>query len=269
VLGVAWDGTGYGTDGTIWGGEFLLADESGFQRFASLRTFRLPGGAKAVREPRRSALGLLHEILGDRVFARPDLPPVRACAPHELALLRQMLAKGIQSPRTSSVGRLFDAIASLAGLRHTINFEGQAAMELEFVIDDDAPGGRYPFRLVEHRGGTSAAAREFHGPAYVVDWEPMVRAAMEDAQRGAAAGVMSARFHRALAAVVVEVAARAGEERVVLSGGCFQNRFLTQCAVAQLREAGFRPYWHQRFPPNDGGIALGQAVVAAHRIKKG
>ena len=248
VLGVAWDGTGYGDDGTIWGGEFLLTDGASYTRVAALRSFRLPGGDRAIREPRRSALGLLYAILGDALSATNLLAD--AFAPHERRLLLSALSRGINSPITTSAGRLFDAVAALIGLRQRASFEGQAALELEFAIDDGAPG-RYPFSLLA-------------GERFVVDWEPTIGAILSDMMKDAPLGAIAARFHRTLVSMIVTVARRIGEERIVLTGGCFQNRALTEGAVDGLRSAGFRPYWHQRVPPNDGGLALGQ-IVAAHQ----
>ena len=150
VLGVSWDGTGYGTDGTIWGGEFLLTDETSFTRVAHLRQFSLPGGEAAIKEPRRTALGLLYALLGAQAFLRHDLFPVRSFTASELAVLRQMLERGVQCPVTSSAGRLFDAVASLVGLRQRVRFEGQAAMELEFALE----AGRhdaYPMAIKRRR----------------------------------------------------------------------------------------------------------------------
>ncbi|HOF86956.1 MAG TPA: carbamoyltransferase HypF [Armatimonadota bacterium] len=242
VLGVAWDGAGYGDDGTIWGGEFLLADGEGYTRAAHLRPFRLPGGDAAAREPRRSALGVLYALFGDALFTM-DLPLRAAFSTGEWQGMATMLARGVNAPLTTSAGRLFDAAAALAGLRQYARFEGQAAMELEFCLTEDAAA--YPFALA--------------GP--VVDWAPTIRALLADA--GAPAGVVSARFHHALAAMIVAVARAVGVARVALTGGCFQNRYLTERSVDALRAAGFRPYWHQRVPPNDGGIALGQLAAAA------
>jgi hydrogenase maturation protein HypF len=255
VLGVSWDGTGYGMDRTIWGGEFLWVDETTFHRVATFRRYRLPGGAMAIKEPRRTAMGLLYEALGDLVFKKADLYPVRSFKPSELVLLRQMLARGVNSPWTSSVGRLFDAVASLVGLRHRVSFEGQAAMELEFAAGNGATEEAYPFRI---RVG---AIRE--SPLQVVDWEPMVLEILDDLKQGISAGILATKFHNTLAEMIVGVAGQIGEERVVLTGGCFQNRYLTERAVQRLEAEGFRPYWHQRIPPNDGGIALGQVFAAA------
>jgi len=248
ALGVAWDGTGYGLDGTIWGGEFLLAKNAGsFERVAHLRPFPLPGGDAAIREPRRSALGLLYEIFGDSCWNIPKL--VRDFSENEKALLRHMLRKKINLPLTSSAGRLFDAAAALIGLRQRSSFEGQAAMELEFVIHQEVRA-TYSFVV------TDAATM-------VVDWELAIRELLADVERGEEAGVVSAKFHNTLVEAIVAIAGKVGEKRVVLTGGCFQNRYLTERTVERLREENFRPYWHQRIPPNDGGIALGQVVAAS------
>jgi hydrogenase maturation protein HypF len=163
-------------------------------------------------------------------------------------LLRQMLMKGIRSPRTSSAGRLFDAVAALTGSHGRIGFEGQAAMELEFAA---------AMKIADSYDYGIGA-----GMPYIVDWEPMIRRILDDTRRGVGRGVVSAKFHNTLAEIVVDIARRIGEPRVVLTGGCFQNRYLTERTVQRLEEAGFSPYWHQRVPPNDGGIALGQAMAA-------
>ncbi len=255
VLGVAWDGTGHGPDDTVWGGEFLSATRQDFIRVGALRAFRLPGGEAAVREPRRAALGVLYEIFGPGLWSLRNAPPAGSFAEGEKRLLADMLARGFQSPVTTSVGRLFDAAASLLGLRQTASFEGQAAMELEAAAEADC-AEFYPSAL----GGHRAVPR--------LDWEPLVRALLEDRRRGVPLGRISARFHNALVEGLVEVARGAGLERVVLSGGCFQNRMLLAGAVRRLREEGFRPFWNRRVPPNDGGLALGQALVAVSRPGK-
>jgi hydrogenase maturation protein HypF len=260
VLGVSWDGTGYGADGTIWGGEFLVPRDNTFDRVATLRAFRLPGGECAIHEPRRTAFGLLYEIYGKGLPARTDLAPVAAFQERERRLLAQMLDRGINSPSTTSAGRLFDAVASLCGLRHQISFEGQAAMELEFAVDERG-GATYSVPLVEGRSGTPD--REIGTPPLVLDWQPAVESLLDDARRGVPVGRIALKFHNALVAAIVEVAHRMGLQRVVLTGGCFQNRFLLEHTVRRLDEEGFRAYWPQRVPPNDGGIALGQAAVAA------
>lgn len=251
VLGVAWDGTGYGTDGTIWGGEFFRATRHDFERVAHLRQFRLPGGDSAVREPRRSAAGVLYEIFGDALF-KPGAPaPVQGFTRPELQIVWQMLHKQLNAPVTSSAGRLFDAAAAIAGLRLETRYEGQAAMEWEFAAEAAGTDEAYPFGI---RDGQSPL---------VVDWEPMIRGMLDDVAGKEPVGRLAAKFHNALAEIIVAVARRVGREQVVLSGGCFQNRYLTERAVRRLEQEHFRAYWHQRVPPNDGGIALGQVVAAS------
>lgn len=252
LLGVAWDGTGYGPDGTIWGGEFFLVEENSCRRVAHLRTFRLPGGEAAVKEPRRSALGLLYEVFGDELWKQNDL--LENFTRAELKTLRRMLQRQVNSPLTSSVGRLFDGVAALAGLRTHSTFEGQAAMELEFAIDS-ASDGSYPFVVCE----TSPL---------VIDWEPALRALLGDRSQNAGAGVIAARCHNMLADVILAVTRHFNQSRVALSGGCFQNRYLTERVINQLLAAGHLPYWQQRVPPNDGGIALGQVWSATSRIRE-
>jgi hydrogenase maturation protein HypF len=277
VLGISWDGTGYGPDGAVWGGEFLISEAAGFRRFAAFRNFRLPGGSKAVREPRRSAIGLLFEILGPALAERDDIAAVRAFSASELRNIVRMLQTGLNSPWTSSAGRLFDAVASLVSLRQVCRFEGQAAMELEFAAEGVSDLQTYPFQFT--RGGvpplreedlpTSGTSMQRAGmaPAHLLDWQPMIEAILNDIREGMAPAHISERFHRTLAQAIVKVALEAGIEKVVLTGGCFQNKRLTELAVGALEAAALRPYWHQRVPPNDGGISLGQVVAAARLIR--
>jgi hydrogenase maturation protein HypF len=272
ALGVSWDGTGYGADGTVWGGEFLLIDEREFSRAASFRRFMLPGSVLAVREPRRTALGVLYEILGESVFSRGDAFQSRCFSSAEISVLGQMLQKGIHSPWTTSVGRLFDAVASLCGLRQFIGYEGQAAMELEFAAGPETTEETYPFAVWDRRG-TQVESNE-KWPTYqahaalVVDWEPLIRALLRDVEVAIPLARISKKFHNTLVEIIVKVARSVGQDRVVLTGGCFQNRVLMERSVQRLEAEGFRPYWHQRIPPNDGGIAAGQ-IVAASRLLKG
>jgi hydrogenase maturation protein HypF len=271
ALGVSWDGTGYGPDGTVWGGEFLRVGGESFQRVACVRSFRLPGGERAVKEPRRAALGLLYEAFGEAAFGMTHLRPVAAFQADELALLRQSLPRGLNAPVTSSMGRLFDAVAGLCGLRQVMRFEGQAAMELEFALEGMDTADSYPFPLCDWHGSPPASSplqgkeRGPGAPAWRADWKPLLTTLLADVEAGVPAGLISARFHNGLAALIVEVARRAGEKRVALTGGCFQNKYLLERAVGLLQAAGFKPYWPQRVPPNDGGVALGQ-VVEARRV---
>lgn len=226
-LAVSWDGSGYGPDGTVWGGEFFVAEGNRFERVAHLRPFRLPGGEAAVREGWRSAASLLWETFGPQ-----DVPPA----------ICRMLERGLNAPVTTSVGRLFDAVASLAGVARESRFEGQAAMRLEREIGSLQTEEAYP--LPEG------------------DWEPLIRRVVEDVQAGCGSGWIAARFHNALVDWIVAVALRCRLPQVVLSGGVFQNRYLVERAAARLESRGFAVFTHQRVPPNDGGLALGQAVLA-------
>jgi len=231
-LGVSWDGTGYGLDGAIWGGEFFhvenqRAEGNHFERIAHLRSFGLPGGDAAVREGWRSAASLMFELFG------PEATDSR---------VRPMLARSVNVIPTTSVGRLFDAVACLTGLAQQNRFEGQAAMLLENEIGRVRTEEAYPLP-----GG---------------DWGPLILAVMADKNAGVTASLIAARFHNALVEWILEVAAHAGLKQIVLSGGVFQNRYLTERAAAILESRGFEVYTHQRVPPNDGGIALGQAVMS-------
>jgi hydrogenase maturation protein HypF len=258
VLGVSWDGTGYGLDGTVWGGEFLLVTKASCQRVAHLRPFRLPGGDAAVKEPRRAALGLLYEMFGEETFAMTGLAPLRAFSAAELGPLKTMLARSLNSPQTSSAGRLFDAVASLLGLRHHVRYEGQAAMELEFALEGaDTTDEAYEFPT-----RSAPVSRVTHYASFLLDWSPMIQAILSDLNHSVPVSRISGRFHNGLSEAIIAVAKQLGQPRLVLSGGCFQNRYLTERSVQRLQEAGFRPYWQQRIPPNDGGIALGQVVAA-------
>ncbi|MCX6030124.1 MAG: carbamoyltransferase HypF [Chloroflexi bacterium] len=273
ALGVTWDGTGYGTDGTIWGGEFLLGDAAGFDRVAHLRPFRLPGGAAAVHEPRRVALALLWEIYGEATLERDDLAPIRAFTPAERRTLAQMLGHGVNAPITTSAGRLFDGVAALIGLQQRVDFEGQAAMSLEFVTDETEQGAYSVIlsaRTDEKQKTQNESTASFvPGPSsFVLDWQPLLDALLADLRRGVPQGIMAARFHNALVAAIVAVAQAVGQPRVALTGGCFQNRLLVERTAKRLAQTGFEVLLHRQVPPNDGGISLGQIAVAAARLSK-
>jgi hydrogenase maturation protein HypF len=271
VLGVSWDGTGYGLDQTIWGGEFFLITQDSLARVAHFRQFRLPGGEQAIKEPRRTALGLLFELFGEDAFQLKELAPLSTFSAAELSSLKTMLTRRLNSPLTSSVGRLFDAISALVGRRQFVRFEGQAAMELEFALEDVETNEFYPLPLVLGDSGLfdsalrtpHSALDSLHTPhsALILDWAPLVRSVLEDLRHHVSVAEVSAKFHNALTEAIVAVVRHFGQERIALSGGCFQNRYLTERAIRRLREEGFRPYWHQRIPPNDGGIALGQVAA--------
>jgi hydrogenase maturation protein HypF len=251
VLGVSWDGTGYGSDGTIWGGEFLAVSGATFQRIAHLRQFSLPGGEAAAREPRRSALGMLFEVFGAAAGEMPTPARLSGFTATQLRILLSALAKGVNSPRTTSAGRLFDAFSALMGLRALAAFEGQAAMDLEFALPEVQCDERYTIDISQASS------------ACVLDWEPMLREALDDIRVGLDRGLISARLHNGLSTAIVTVASRAKLETVVLTGGCFQNRYLLSRSAAELRSRGHRVYWNQATPINDGGLALGQALYGA------
>lgn len=281
ALGVTWDGTGYGEDGTVWGGEFLLGDAAGYTRVAHLRPFRLPGGDVAVQEPRRVALALLWELAGDEALAWDDLASVRALAPAERGVLAQMLRRAVNAPSTTSAGRLFDGVAALVGLHQRVSFEGQAAMALEFAVDGSEEGA-YPLIVRSQKapeelggtGGSSAALAQQLLPTsprpspLLVDWQPLLEALLVDLRAGVSSGIIAARFHNSLVEAIAAVAQAVGEQRIVLTGGCFQNRLLTERTVQRLRRAGFEVLLHRQVPPNDGGISLGQVAVAAARLSQ-
>jgi len=254
VIGVAFDGTGYGTDGAIWGGEILVADYAGFERAAHLAYVPLPGGDLAVREPFRMALAHLARASCGWDSA---LPPVAAATDEERRVVARQLERGLNAPPTSSVGRLFDAVASLLGMRHRARYEAQAAIELEAMA---IPGdhGCYPMEL----GG---------GEPMVIDPSPVIRGIVRDLQHGVAVPVVASRFHASVTAMILHVCvrlrSRTGLNRVVLSGGVFQNVTLLAGARRALLGAGFDVFSHHRVPPNDGGIALGQTVVAQAQLQ--
>ncbi|MUG98575.1 carbamoyltransferase HypF [Scytonema sp. UIC 10036] len=254
VLGVAWDGTGYGLDGTTWGGEFLYVTDTAWQRVAHLHTFRLPGGEKAIKEPRRSALGLLYEIFGNTVFEMPRLAPIQAFSIQELKILKAMLERQVNTPLISSCGRLFDAIASILDLCHQTEYEGQAAIALELAIDETKTDEYYNFQILK-------LVKNKEHPSIVIDWRVTIKEILVDIGSKVSCQKIAAKFHNTLVEVIISVAQYMGEKRIVLTGGCFQNKTLIERAIDRLREENFYPYWHQYIPPNDGGIALGQIIA--------
>jgi hydrogenase maturation protein HypF len=253
VIGVAFDGTGYGDDGAIWGGEFLVSDYLTFNRALHLEYFPLPGGDAAIREPARTALGLLYSI---GLEWNQGLASVSAYAADEQHVLRTQLERRINVPLTSSMGRLFDAAASLAGVRQKVNYEAQAAIEFE-ALADDREAGAYPFGLV---GGQ-------------VDLQSGLEALVDDVLAGVTAATISGRFHNGVARLVASAAlylrAETGIQQVALSGGVWQNITLLRRTLSLLEEQGFQVYFHREVPTNDGGLSLGQAVIGAARLRAG
>ncbi len=256
VIGVAFDGTGYGPDGTIWGGEFLIADLASFERAGCLVPVPMPGGAAAIRQPWRMAAAYLASSY------RAGLPAglaVRDRNEDRWTAVTSMAARGVNSPLTSSAGRLFDAVAAMLGVRDAINYEGQAAIELE-QITDTRERGTYPATITNDASELRVAGAD------------LVRAAAEDLLAGLPVPIIAARFHNGVAAAIMSVCTqvreRTGLSVVALSGGVFQNLLLTRCVMSGLADHGFRVLVHSRVPCNDGGISLGQAVVAAARDRQ-
>jgi hydrogenase maturation protein HypF len=269
VIGLALDGTGYGLDGNIWGGEVLLCDYRGFERFAHLQYIPMPGGAAAIVEPRRMAISYLFQHFG-RDFWGLDIPFVRALDRPRTETLLRLIERGVNSPLTSSAGRLFDAVAAMAGVRENVNYEAQAAIELEAAIEGcgaERHAGASMARSNQD-DGYPFAIREENGE-WIIDTRPMFLALADDLGDGAPTPVVSHRFHRGFVDVLVRAAdlarRRTGLDRICLSGGTFQNCFLSENLPKRLEGEGFQVFTHAEVPCGDGGISLGQAMVAAHR----
>lgn len=250
VLGFAFDGTGYGPDGAVWGGEVLLADYKGFRRMAHLTYVPLPGGDVSVLRPYRMALS---HLWAAGIPWSDDLPPVRACPPTERGTLLHQLETGLGCAPTSSIGRLFDCVSALAGVRQTVDYEAQAAIELEGLSRSADVGA------AQYRFGVDDVADT---PA-LIDPAPLLRDVVDDVRNCVPAGVIGARFHEAVARLIVDLAADCalGTNTVALSGGVFQNALLLRAVSTALHANGFEVITHRRVPPNDGGIALGQLMV--------
>ncbi|PQA86571.1 carbamoyltransferase HypF [Marinicaulis flavus] len=248
VLGVAWDGAGLGPDGTIWGGEFLHIEDGSWTRIARLVPFRLPGGEKAMREPRRSALGALMAMNADVNRMAP------AFNEKEFSLLQQMVKQGLHSPATSSAGRLFDVCSALLGLCLNASHEGEAAMTLERCARLAREGDCRPYPFDTVKSGAPGLLD--------IDWRPMLDAMIGDLEARRPAPAIARAIHETFAAMIAGAATIAGIRTVALSGGCFQNRLLTECALRRLRAQGFQVFINRAVPPGDGGLALGQALWA-------
>ena len=249
VLGFAFDGTGYGPDAAVWGGEVLLANYKGYQRLAQLSYVPLAGGDVSVLRPYRMALA---HLWAAGIAWEPDLPPVSACPADERRVLRQQLETGVGCAPTSSMGRLFDAVAALIGVRQVVAYEAQAAIELEGLA-----------RGVEGEESSYTFSIDRTGSPALIDPAPVVHAVVRDQRAGVPAAVIGARFHCAVADLIVAVATRDRDasQTVALSGGVFQNALLLRLALKRLRANGFNVITHRHVPPNDGGIALGQLLV--------
>jgi hydrogenase maturation protein HypF len=253
VIGLSFDGTGYGEDGAIWGGEVLVGGYVEVERAAHLKYVPLPGGDAAIRAPWRTALAWLWNA---GLAWDEDLPPVKASSDEERQILLGQLEANLNAPLTSSMGRLFDAVAALIGVRQHVNYEAQAAMEMEALVDQTVSEA-YPINIED----------------MIIDPSPIFAALVGDVRAGVSPGMMAVRFHNAIANVVIEVSDRLRDvhniQDVVLSGGVWQNMVLLQKSVTLLREKGYTVWVHRIVPANDGGIALGQVAVAGVRVMKG
>ena len=256
ALGISWDGTGYGPDRTVWGGEFLLGDARSCRRVGSFHPFRLPGSEAAVREPWRVALSLLRETYAGAEIPR-DLPMFEVVTAEKAELLLQMVGRGVNSPVTTSAGRLFDGVAALLGLSYANTHQAESAQQVEYAAwRDGREGEPLPLPVIE-------------GPVARLDWRPMVRAIVEGMRAGRSVESLAAAFHHALARGALAIARRAEAEKVALSGGCFCNRYLTEELLALCEGAGIRAYVHSQLPPSDGSLAVGQLWVAANQVTAG
>jgi hydrogenase maturation protein HypF len=258
VIGVVFDGLGYGGDGTIWGGEFLVAKIFGYERRAHLRCVPLAGGDRAIREPWRMAVSYLRDALGKDPFSL-SLPGWDAISQKKIEIVTSMMQQRLNTVQTSSCGRLFDAVASLIGLRHEVNYEGQAAIELEMTALEGVSES-YPFEI-------SAAS------PWEIDLRPAIEQLVREVKKKLPVGFIAAKFHNTLVAVVVETCRRLrdtdGLNLVCLGGGTFQNAYLLERVVPAFRSSGFEVYLNRKVPTNDGGIAFGQAAVANAIVQRG
>jgi len=258
VIGVSFDGTGYGTDGKIWGGEFIICDYVGFERVGHLEYTPLPGGEKAIIEPWRMAASVLYKIYNNDMFDL-DINFIKELDRNKWVTIKKMIDKGINSPMTSSMGRLFDAVSALLGIRKEIYYEGQAAIELEMAAGVEA--NEYQFDLLEVEDKT------------LILIETIFRGIVSDLERGVVVESISSKFHNTIAKIILNMCLNirktSGLQRVALSGGVFQNSLLIENTYVLLDKNNFKVYTQHRVPTNDGGIALGQVVVANEQTKRG
>jgi len=259
VIGIALDGTGYGTDGAVWGGEVLLATYADFERVAHLDYVPMPGGAAAITEPWRMAVSYLHKHFGETLWDL-EIPFVRELDRRQVAVLVRMLERGVNSPLTSSCGRLFDAVSALVGIRKRVNYEAQAAIEFEAAVAGEGEVAGYPFEIRPE------------GSGWIIDTRPLFAALVDDLKCDVPVGIVSRRFHEGFVDVLARTAklihAKTGLQDTCLSGGSFQNVFLLEHLKRRLEAEGLKVFTHSEVPCGDGGLSLGQALVAAHRSRQ-
>lgn len=248
LLGIAWDGAGFGLDKTIWGGEFFHFNDERFNRIAHLKKFKLVGGESSFKEINKCAFGVLYEIFGNAVLKYMN-------EQKDAEIYLKMMEKNINSPECSSAGRLFDAVASILNIRQKVNFEGQAAMELEFLTDGTDSNDSYEFSIIKT-------------DVRVIDWSAMIYQIINDKNNKISSNIISVKFHNTLVNIILEIAKLVNEKDVVLSGGCFQNKYLLENSIRTLQKEGFNVYWNKEVPMNDGGISLGQIAYYSYFGKK-
>jgi hydrogenase maturation protein HypF len=226
---------------------------------AHLQTFPLPGGEKAIKEPKRIAIALLYRVFGEQIFLETlefaDLPCITAFTRQELAILRKMLRQNINTPLTSSMGRLFDGVAAILGIRQYITYEGQAAIELEYAMGDFVTDAAYKLNLIP------PSSKAIDSPL-IINWREMIEEILLDIKNQVSRTEIVTKFHNTMIEIIVAVAQQSDRSQIILTGGCFQNKYLTEKAIARLQQANFTPYWHHHIPCNDGGIAVGQILAA-------
>jgi hydrogenase maturation protein HypF len=252
VIGVSFDGAGYGIDGKVWGGEFLLADYMSFKRVAHLAYLPLPGGERAIQEPWRMALSYL-DTFSESKIENLDLELLHKRKEKEVEIILKLIRSQFNSPLTSSMGRLFDAVSALLGICEKSTFEGQAAIELEMAMDGDT-NDYYSFLYQKE------------GRCQIINPSPLIRGILSDLKENKSLGYVSSKFHHSIVTMVVDICRTLRDEwgpnRVALSGGCFQNTYLLSQSIKKLINTGFEVICHRKVPPNDEGLALGQALIA-------
>ena len=255
VIGVAFDGTGYGDDGNIWGGEFLLCDLKQYSRIGHLKYFALPGGDKAVIEPWRMTYSYLYSIYGKKARSL-KIDFTKRLNSDKLLIIEKMIDRRINSPLTSSCGRLFDAVSSLIGIKDEVSYEGQAAMEMESICASEIEEG-YGFNIYKENG------------EFIIDPNKIFKDIINDLKKGIKKEIIAAKFHNTIADFTVNLCSKirknTGINKIALSGGVFQNCYLVEKVIYLLEENNFQVYIQRKVPPNDGGISLGQAVVAGYK----
>ncbi|MGC9063617.1 MAG: carbamoyltransferase HypF, partial [bacterium] len=255
VIGIAMDGSGYGLDGNVWGGEFMIADYSGFSRIAHFEYLPMPGGELAIRKPYRLAIGYLYRLFGEI----PNLPSLQDIPQEELDIIKDQVDKGINTPITSSLGRLFDAVSSILNVCKKVDYEGQAAVELEMIGENLSTESHYKWDIERLNG------------EFIVKIKPLLEEIVEEINKVPIEKI-SAKFHNTIALIILDMARIIREESrinsIVISGGCFQNKTLLRKTIKNLEKERFKVFLHSQVPCNDGGISLGQAVVAGYTKNK-